>query len=40
MGEQNYSGKEVEIRSYPNGKVRYFVDDKEVYMRDALQRAG
>jgi transposase-like protein len=31
----NYSGKEIEIRSYPNSKVRYFIDDKEVTIKKA-----
>lgn len=32
--ELNYSGKEVEIRSYPDGKVLYFVDDIEISLKE------
>jgi len=30
----NHSGAEVNIRSYPCGKVSYFIDDKEVKLRN------
>lgn len=33
---QFYSGKEIEIRSYPEGQVRYYVDDKEVTIKNAI----
>lgn len=33
-GQENYSGKEIEIRSYPNHQVRYFIDDKEVRLKE------
>jgi hypothetical protein len=39
-GEINLSGKEVQIRTYPNSKVRYFVDDKEVKIKDANNMAA
>ena len=29
----NYSGKEIQIRSYPDGQVRYFIDDREVEIK-------
>ena len=32
--EKNLSGKEIEIRSYPCGKVLYFVDDEEVRLKE------
>ena len=31
----NHSEKEIEIRSYPDGKVRYFIDDKEIRLKEA-----
>ena len=31
----SYSGREIEIRSYPDSKVRYFIDDKEVMTKKA-----
>ena len=34
---QFYSGKEIEIRSYPNDQVRYFIDDKEVEIKNAIK---
>lgn len=37
---ENYSGKEIEIRSYPNGKVRYFIDDKEVETKKAIENVA
>lgn len=30
-----FSGKEIEIRSYPDGKVLYFIDDNEVVTKKA-----
>ncbi len=30
---ENYVGKTLEIRSYPDGQVRYFIDDKEVELK-------
>lgn len=38
--EQFYSGKEIEIRSYPNGQVRYFIDDKEVEIKQAIENVA
>ena len=35
-----YSGKEIEIRSYPDGQVRYFVDDKEVEIKKAIEHVA
>ena len=37
---QFYSGKEIEIRSYPDGQVRYFVDDKEVETKKAIENVA
>jgi transposase len=37
---QFYSGKETEIRSYPNGQVRYFVDDKEVEIKMVIENVA
>lgn len=37
---QFYSGKEIEIRSYPDGKVRYFVDDKEVEIKKGIENVA
>lgn len=36
----NHSGKEVEIRSFPNGKVSYYIDDKEVSVKKAVTNAA
>lgn len=30
----SYAEKELEIRRYPDGKVRYFIDDKEVRLKE------
>jgi transposase len=32
-GKQNYSGATIEIRTYPNSQVKYFIDEKEVQLR-------
>ncbi len=37
---RNYSGKQVEIRSYPDGKVSYFVDDEELSLKVAKTMIG
>jgi hypothetical protein len=34
---QNYSGKEIELRFYPDGKVRYFIDDKEIDLKQEFK---
>ena len=34
----NYSGKEVEIRSYTDGKVLYFVDDIEISLAEVKEK--
>lgn len=34
LGKESLSGKELEIRSYPSGKVRYYVDEEEVKLRE------
>lgn len=37
---QNYSGKEIEIRNYPDDKVRYYVDDMEVEIKTAIEKVA
>jgi len=37
-GGENYAGNEIEIRSYPEGQVRYFIDDKEVQLRKSEEK--
>lgn len=37
---QFYSGKEIEIRSYPKGQVRYFIDDKEIEIKKAIENVA
>jgi hypothetical protein len=37
---QFYSGKEIEIRSYPEAQVRYFVDDNEVEIKKAIENVA
>lgn len=36
--KKNYAGKEVEIRSYPDGKVLYFVDDIEISLKEVEEK--
>ncbi len=38
--KENCSGKEIEIRSYPEGQVRYFVDDKEVSLKELKSKVA
>jgi hypothetical protein len=38
MGKDN-RGKIVEIRKYPDGKIKYFIDDKEVKLAEKLSEA-
>ena len=35
--EENFSGKEVEIRTFPNGRVSYYVDEKEVWLKNQVR---
>jgi len=37
---QFYSGKEIEIRSYPQGQVRHFIDDKEIEIKKAIENVA
>lgn len=37
---QFYSGKEIEIRIYPQGQVRHFIDDKEIEIKKAIENVA
>lgn len=37
--QEDQRGKTIEIRKYPDGKTLYFIDDKEVRLRDKLSQA-